>query len=346
MTDCLGEALKHFDSGRQPVPCHGKKPAGRNWQNAWRDRDKLVQFFERNPNANLGLALAGELIDIEWDSPEEKLAFDELFEGEDVPTTPCFDSQRGTHTFFLADPRLLELGRAVINYKYNSAKLGIRIGAGGKAAQTVIPPSTNADGTHREWTVSFDEREPAALPSRVVDRIIDCVEQSETAVAVERNSDTPSESSTADAIDAMLAMKMVDKGDGSRRLFAYACRTVEHDLTDEEAVAAIRGVEKSTPFPKQYSAEEILRRVRDAENATVRGLAEFAICKRNGRTDAANAKRLAGRFGDSIRWCAPQKKWLIWDGNRWAFDDRCQIEARAKEVANHLWTEAANARQS
>ena len=37
--------------------------------------------------------------------------------------------------------------------------------------------------------------------------------------------------------------------DGSNRLLAWACRAVEHDLTDDAAIAAIREAERTHPFP-------------------------------------------------------------------------------------------------
>ena len=61
----------------------------------------------------------------------------------------------------------------------------------------------------------------------------------------------------------------------------------------------------------------------------------------DGRTEAANAKRLVARFGDVMRWCEPWGKWLVWDGKRWKVDDERRFEALAKTVANELWDEAA-----
>jgi hypothetical protein len=70
---------------------------------------------------------------------------------------------------------------------------------------------------------------------------------------------------------SMLWMDMADRSDGSRRLYAAACRAVEHDLTDEQAVRAIREYERVKPFPKTWGDEEIRGRIRDAERECARG---------------------------------------------------------------------------
>jgi hypothetical protein len=73
-------------------------------------------------------------------------------------------------------------------------------------------------------------------------------------------------------VGAMLRMGMTDHNDGSNRLFAAACRTVEHNLSDTHALAAIREYSRRQPFPKDWTAEQILDRVRDAEQKTRRGV--------------------------------------------------------------------------
>ena len=79
----------------------------------------------------------------------------------------------------------------------------------------------------------------------------------------------------ASAIEAMRRIKPNDKeNDGSHRLFAVCCRAVEHELDDEATVAAVREYERHSPFPRPYSDDEILDRVRDAEDQVERGVAE------------------------------------------------------------------------
>ena len=63
------------------------------------------------------------------------------------------------------------------------------------------------------------------------------------------------------------------ENDGSKRLFCVACRAVEHNLSDEEAIAAVRLYEIQYPFPSYWTDADILRRVRSAEQKSERGSA-------------------------------------------------------------------------
>jgi hypothetical protein len=60
-----------------------------------------------------------------------------------------------------------------------------------------------------------------------------------------------------------------------------------------------------------------------------------------GRTEAANARRLAGRYGEKLRWVDLWGKWLVWNGKRWKLDDVCTIQKWGKVVASALWEDIA-----
>lgn len=331
----LEDVIKLLDAGYALVPCkRDKSPFGKDWPNAWRNRDKLVNFVRSN-RCNIGLLLDGKVIDIEWDGEAEKQLFDELFDGCELPHTPNFRSTRGEHWLFAGDSRINATGKDVHKYK---RKLGVRIGADG-GAQSVIPRSFNQDGTQREWTISLLDCTPAPLPELVIERILkDAAPRQATASATSGES-----GDVSPAVTEMLRMDMQDGNDGSKRLFACCCRAVEHDLSDSAAIAAIRQVESSKPFPRSWSDDEILTRLRDAEKRTQRGIAGTYLFTTQGQTDAANAKRLAIQFGNRIRWCDPWSKWHVWDDQRWREDDCRRIDALAKRTAKSLWEQIANA---
>ena len=56
-------------------------------------------------------------------------------------------------------------------------------------------------------------------------------------------------------------------------------------------------------------------------------------------TDLGNAERLVHHFGEHIRFCYAWKKWLIWDGVRWAVDQSGQIHQIAKQVVRKIYRE-------
>lgn len=58
-------------------------------------------------------------------------------------------------------------------------------------------------------------------------------------------------------------------------------------------------------------------------------------------TDLGNAKRLVSKYGNMIRYCHPRKKWLVWDGTRWQFDQTAEIMRLAKETVKSIYSEVS-----
>ena len=92
---------------------------------------------------------------------------------------------------------------------------------------------------------------------------------------------------------------LVDKSDGSFRLFTAACRCVEHGLADEDAVRCIREYAGKHPFPREYGDAEIIDRLRDAEQRCERGSAlevdEEGLVKLGNRDPATGRLVLSAR---------------------------------------------------
>lgn len=70
---------------------------------------------------------------------------------------------------------------------------------------------------------------------------------------------------------AMQRMQLVDRTDGSHRLYAACCRAIEHGLNDHEALTCLREYARQQPFPRFWSDAEMLQRLRDAEQVCPRG---------------------------------------------------------------------------
>ena len=63
------------------------------------------------------------------------------------------------------------------------------------------------------------------------------------------------------------------------------------------------------------------------------------IDDRINRTDVGNARRLARRHGDDVRYVS--RNWYVWDGTRYALDETGEIDRRAKDTAQRILDEAA-----
>jgi P4 family phage/plasmid primase-like protien len=57
-------------------------------------------------------------------------------------------------------------------------------------------------------------------------------------------------------------------------------------------------------------------------------------------TDVGNGERIALLFADEVRYCVEMKRWLVWDGRRWAVDEMNAIRQRAKQMARLMYAQA------
>lgn len=147
----------------------GKHPVHPKWQRiATTDEDTLAEWFDGTTNANIGVALGKEsgIVDIEWDDEAGKETAEKL--GLHLVETPTYISSRSEHRIFRFDDRLPE--QAVIKI----AGLEIRIGGGGRGAQSVFPPSLHASGIRYRWKYGFspDEVDVAEIPPQLMQAIM------------------------------------------------------------------------------------------------------------------------------------------------------------------------------
>jgi putative DNA primase/helicase len=56
-------------------------------------------------------------------------------------------------------------------------------------------------------------------------------------------------------------------------------------------------------------------------------------------TDTTTAFRLMGKYGKDIRYIAPWKKWIVWDGKHWQIDDGCLIHDRGIKMVRAIYGE-------
>ena len=176
MTSCLETALLLKSLGLIPVliPPGKKGPISKAWQNERYSEDELRDRFANNQELNLGVLLGPDsgVIALDRDSKQAVADLAELFDGE-IPATPGWKSKHGGQDLFAWDDRLQALNASVVYWR----EVEVRIGAGGKAAQSVVPPSTTDDFT-REWTKPLSaDFLPAKLPESVIQKLLTLVEK-------------------------------------------------------------------------------------------------------------------------------------------------------------------------
>lgn len=119
-----------------------KRPLGAAWQN--RSTDDLTyvkEWLAARSNVGILLGPASGVVDVEYDEPEGR---DQLaaFGVLDIPT-PTWRSARGEHRLFRWEPWM----PAVAAIKAEAIEIRI----GGRAAQSVLPPSRHPTGAAYAW---------------------------------------------------------------------------------------------------------------------------------------------------------------------------------------------------
>lgn len=272
-------ALDYRDRGYQviPVPHRSKNPGIVDWPQLRLSREDVEKQFADQMNVGVLLGEpSGWIVDVDIDHPKALEIADQY-----LPQTPAVFGRPGNPR----SHRIYRVTTPVATKKYKSKSAGTIIELRSTGQQTVFPPSTHECGEAIAW--ESDGAEPAlvdpeqllAAVKAIADQVkIELGEKAKPAAPKEKpHSQVKSDAEpTADTrvercLRAMSRISTTDSNDGSSRLFTAACRCVEHDLTDAESIDAIRQYSMVQPFPKDWSDEEILKRVRDAENRCTRG---------------------------------------------------------------------------
>jgi hypothetical protein len=121
-----------------------KRPVGAAWQHkSTDDLDLVAAWLAAGSNVGLLLGPESGLVDVEYDDPagrEQLSAFGIL----DL-RTPTWRSARGEHRLFRWEPWM----PATAAIKTDAIEIRI----GGRAAQSVLPPSRHPSGAAYEWIV-------------------------------------------------------------------------------------------------------------------------------------------------------------------------------------------------
>lgn len=136
-----------------------KRPVGAAWQTkATNSLEAISAWLARGHNIGLLLGPASGVVDVEYDTPagrEQLAAFGVL----DI-RTPTWRSARGEHRLFRWEQWMPAKAALKVD------DLEIRLG--GKAAQSVLPPSRHPDGGQYAWVVRPIDCPVAAFPAQLL----------------------------------------------------------------------------------------------------------------------------------------------------------------------------------
>jgi putative DNA primase/helicase len=99
-------------------------------------------------------------------------------------------------------------------------------------------------------------------------------------------------------------------------------------------------------FEKHYKIEHLYQVVNSTPEWVPKPIEEDpivneeTISKAYTLTDLGNAKRFVKLFGENVRFCYQNKKWLYWNEIRWVWDDNGEVIRMAKKVIQSIYIEA------
>jgi hypothetical protein len=160
--------------GKADCATPGKHPSGgAGWQHRATDNEDDISYWfdsvdEPHTRLNVGVRLGATsgVIDVEFDSPEAEDALKRY--GLDLIDTPAYSSGRGVHRIFVHEDWMPDSGVVKVE------GIEVRIGGGGTASQSVIPPSWHKSGVQYKWLPgrSPEEVNPARLPDAFRDAVL------------------------------------------------------------------------------------------------------------------------------------------------------------------------------
>jgi hypothetical protein len=129
----------------------GKNPTDWAWpEKSVNDLGTVSKWLTEGRNVGLLLG-TGNLIDVEYDDDAARVELEKL----GLPKTCCYSSGRGQHFIY----RLPEIPADIAWRRLG----GLEFRIGGRAAQSVLPPSVHPSGARYEWIVSPLDMAPAAV---------------------------------------------------------------------------------------------------------------------------------------------------------------------------------------
>jgi P4 family phage/plasmid primase-like protien len=341
------------------------------WQKQASADPAVIDEWERKyASANIGVLLGpkSSVIDVEFDSDEGRQTAERLLNG--VQTSTYRSGSRSIHRLFRWRDDLP--GGAVIHV----AGLEIRTGNDKKGVQSVLPPSIHRTGKPYEWIIPPEQAAPAPIPSALLALIANAAGEEE--LKGHRGA-VPQIGDRELAIDALAGLN-------KNRAIAYddwlgvgmALHSADQSLLsawDDWSQSCLEKYKASVcaehwksftagngvglgslvywaqrdgwtpPWQRNGHAKRKKNKplkLRPAQNAE--GIPSLLFP--DGITEVANAKRLAHKHGQNLRWVDQWGKFLVWDDRRFTVDHQRRADALAKDIYQGLWDEIAIAARS
>lgn len=305
MNERLKAALEYADLGWGVFPLDGKRPYSgtHGHRDATTDKKQIRRWWKEYPEANVGVACSSEgagpiVVDIDGLDGKEMLRTLENRFGR-LPKTLMATSGRKhrRHLYFTPDGEPIK--RTI---KIGGASLDI-LGDGG---YVVAPPSLHPKtGEPYRW---LNDEEPAELPETI-----------RRAISGERK-----------RASAPPLPEVIPEGQRDTLLTSLAGSMRRRGASEDSILDALRSENqlKCDPPLEEHQLEKIARSSQTWEPVPIELGEELS--------DLSLGERFAVLEKDNLRFCPQWKRWLIWDGARWARDDTTEAQRRMQKMIRGL----------
>lgn len=245
----------------------GKHPLTKNGLlDATQDPDQIRRWFEKWPDANIGIVTGGNLVVFDRDGPVGEKTFRDLQESHgELPRTLEVITGNGDHSYYCKP--------VDVRIPCSAGKLGPKLDVRGEGGYIVAPPSIHVSGA--VYKRKNECTNIADLPPEWLDLL-----------SVKARIDSNEAKAPPEAI--------IPEGQRNPRLFREACKLVRIGWSEDMILAAISAIAQSCcENPKTLSQTEI------------RAIVQSAI-KRNPITvvepEILSAAEVRKRAGEKIPW--------------------------------------------
>jgi putative DNA primase/helicase len=229
--------------------------------------------------------------------------------------------------------------------------IALKASNNGAGHQVVVAPSVHREKGPYGFVGGYN---PAAIAEVNAEELRRCVGMLAVAALIARHMPPAKEEGGGGRHDVSLALAgyMLRNGepeDDVREMLVAAWELREAPRQAIEAVrrnvrdTAIR-LSRNEPATGGRRLEELIPRM-PAKIADFLGW-EQADMREQRRsywlTDLGNAERFVDTYRDRVLWCPARKAWLLWDGVRWAWDERGAVRKLAHEVARGIYKDAVH----
>jgi putative DNA primase/helicase len=310
--------------GQSSCPNPGKHPRTQHGvKDATTDEATIRQWWERHPDANIGIATGtiSNLVVLDVDprhGGDESLKQWTTQYGQDfLATVTSCTGGGGLHLLYTYPDQPIR----------NKAGLAPGLDIRGDSGYIVAPPSMHASGQPYHWEQPPDTTPLAPLPAWLLDLLTTSSHRSNGALP-EVSAPIPEgqRNNTLTSLAGTMRRRGMSAEEICGALLIINNRRCQPPLQDDELwriATSIARYGPSAPVTHGNGSQRSHEHAPESDYVT----------------DYGNARRLVKRHGLDLRFCPLWGQWFVWNGTHWVRDLDGEVMRRAKETVVSIYTE-------